>query len=129
MRVKDGFDDLKVFATFELNRIALAGRDIEPCRDALQLLNTFAFLHNQNIRFDILRRAIVNSEIERTQAEVDKNNQLQARLAGQSSGWSMWWSDTKLALLAYIFKNHSPPVLPNVCQYLVFQSWRSRSIF
>jgi hypothetical protein len=54
-KAKDRFEDLKVFAIFELDRIALEEKDSEACRDALQLLNTFAFLHNQSIRFDFLK--------------------------------------------------------------------------
>jgi hypothetical protein len=82
----------------------------------LQLLNTFAFLHNQNIRFDILKRSIINSTIESQQLEEDKKNQMQAKVAGAPYDWSAWWSDIKFAILTYILRNHSPPVLPNVGQ-------------
>jgi hypothetical protein len=105
---------LKVFATFELNRIALEEKDSEACRDALQPLNTVASLHNQNIRFDFLKRAMVNPTVERRQKEEDNKTQVQ--------DWSKWWSETKFAILAYIFKNKSQPAT-NVSGPCITSGW------
>ena len=115
VKARDAVDNLSVIATFELNRQAIEARDTEASRDALQLLNTFAFLHNQNIRFEILKRAVINSEAESTQQEKDKEKEAQARASTPPPDWSMWWKETMLAILSVLYKNRSPLVLPSVC--------------
>lgn len=111
---KDEADDLGVFATFELNRRVIEDRDSEASRDALQLLDTFAFLHNQNIRFDILTRAITNAQVESKHAEEEKNKTVVAQ-ADSALDWSVWWSGAKVAVITFIWKNRTPSVLPDVC--------------
>ena len=111
---KDEADDLGVFATFELNRRVIKDRDSVASRDALQLLDTFAFLHNQNIRFDILTRAITNAQVESIHAEEEKNKTVVAQ-ADSALDWSVWWSGAKGALTTFIWKNWTPSVLPDVC--------------
>jgi hypothetical protein len=49
---------------------------------------------------------MVNLTVERRQMDQDNKFQVQ--------NWSKWWSERKFAILAYIFKNQSPTVLPNV---------------
>jgi hypothetical protein len=61
-----GGDDLNVLTTFEINRQAIRNRYTEASEDALQLLDVFAFFYNQNIRFDILKRSVINPRVERT---------------------------------------------------------------
>ncbi|KAF1849642.1 tetratricopeptide repeat domain-containing protein [Cucurbitaria berberidis CBS 394.84] len=115
VKERDAVDNLSVITTFELNRQAIINiRDKEASRDALQLLNTFAFLHNQNIRFDMLRRAITNSKLESIQQEEDKGNEAQSRATSPPPDWSTWWKETSFKVLAFIYKNRSPLVLPSV---------------
>ena len=125
VKTKDAADDLGVFATFDLNRQALEIRDTEASRDALQLLNTFAFLHNQNIRFEILRRAVTNSELERAQQEGDKEKEARTRADSPPPDWSTWWKKTSFAILAFIYENRSPPVLPreSFTHLSIFSIW------
>ncbi|ERF69939.1 hypothetical protein EPUS_05483 [Endocarpon pusillum Z07020] len=114
VKVRDTADDLSVFATFELNRRAIEARDTEASRDALQLLNTFAFLHNQNINFDIMKKAVTNSKVESMQHEENKKKEAQIRAASPPPDWPTWWKKTMSAILAFIYKNRSPHVLPSV---------------
>ena len=113
VKTRDAADDLGVFATFDLNRQALEIRDTEASRDALQLLDTFAFLHNQNIRFEILSRAVTNSEVEFAQQEQDKEKEAQTRADSPPCDWPRWWKKTAFAVLAFIYESRSPPVLPS----------------
>ncbi|KAJ6202096.1 tetratricopeptide repeat domain-containing protein, partial [Bipolaris maydis] len=80
VRDKDAADELSVFSTFELNREAIEDRATRASRDALQLLDTFAFLHNQDIRYDFLQRSIENAKVEhRKEVEDRMNERSQAR--------------------------------------------------
>ncbi|KAL1607692.1 hypothetical protein SLS60_002627 [Paraconiothyrium brasiliense] len=106
---RDIADHLSVFATFELNLRAIEYRGDEASRDALQLLNTFAFLHNQNIRFEILTRAVTNGEIE----EENEKEEAETRAVSPPLGWGSWLRHTTFAILAYLHQNRSPPVLPS----------------
>lgn len=113
VKAKDVADDLGVFATFDLNRQALENRDTEASRDAIQLLDTFAFLHNQNIRFEILRKAITNSAVELAQQKQDKEREAQTQADNSPCDWSTWSKKIVFAILAFIHENRSPPVLPS----------------
>lgn len=106
-------DELWVFATFDLNRQALEIRDTEASRDALQLLNTFAFFHNQNICFEILTRAIMNLAVDRVQQEEIKRKEAGPRVDNPPCDWLKWWGKTTLAISKSLYKNHSQSVLPS----------------
>ncbi|RMZ68170.1 tetratricopeptide repeat domain-containing [Pyrenophora seminiperda CCB06] len=108
---KDAADELSVFSTFELNRQAIEERATSASEDALQLLDTFAFLNNQDIRFDLLQRAIENAQVEHEKEIEDKSSESQSKPA---LGWSAWCKETAFVILAYLYRNRSPPVLPNV---------------
>jgi hypothetical protein len=107
-------DDLDVLSAFELNRRAIEGRASQASRDALQLLNTFAFLHNQDIRFEMLKRAVINAKAENDQQRDQMRTELQLKAAMPPLSWSAWYKEIVFALLASIYKNRSPPVLPDV---------------
>jgi hypothetical protein len=108
----------EVLATFEVNREAIEAEKDEASRDALQLLDTFAFLHNQDIRFHFLRRAITNAEIESTFEKKEKEKELQKRAAGPPPDWATWLKETRFAILDFIYRNRTPPVLPSVSTIL-----------
>lgn len=111
---KDAADELSVFSTFEMNREAIEKRATIASQDALQLLDTFAFLHNQDIRFDLLKRAIENAQVEHVKEMEDKVNEIQSKAVRPPFNWSEWCKETTFLMLAYIYKNRSPPVLPGV---------------
>lgn len=111
-------DDLDVLSTFELNRRVIEDRANQASRDALQLLDTFAFLHNQDIRFEILKRAVTNATAEKAQQRDQMQTELQAKAARTPLSWSAWYKETVFALMTSIYKNRSPPVMPDVCSNL-----------
>ncbi|KAF1944968.1 tetratricopeptide repeat domain-containing protein [Clathrospora elynae] len=111
VKAKDAVDELGVFFTFELNREAIEERNTEASKDALQLLDTFAFLHNQDIRFDILRKAVTNSQLEHTQQEEDKKSAEKLKAASPPPDWSKRLKQVAFAILAFIYENRSPSVI------------------
>jgi len=111
---KDAADELSVFSTFELNREAIEKRGTRASRDALQLLDTFAFLHNQDIRYDLLKRAVENAQVEHQKEVEDKINERQSKDAKPTRDWSTWCKETAFLVLAYLYQNRSPPVLPGI---------------
>ncbi|KAL1798238.1 hypothetical protein ACET3X_002275 [Alternaria dauci] len=111
---KDAADELSVFSTFELNREAIEKRGTQASRDALQLLDTFAFLHNQDIRYDLLKRSVENAQVEYLKEMQDKANERRSRDANPARDWSTWCKDTVFIILAYLYQNRSPPVLPGI---------------
>jgi len=83
-------------------------------RDALQLLDTFAFLHNQDIRYDLLQRAIENAQIEHMKEVEDRMNERRSSAAKPAPNWSTWCKETAFLVLTYLYQNRSPPFLPHV---------------
>jgi hypothetical protein len=106
--------ELDVLSTFEINREAIAIRGTEASQDALQLLNIFAVLHNQDIRFDLLRRAVTNAQVEHMKLQGDQAKRTHSEVGGKVSGWLIWYKDALLVVLVLIFKNRGRPVLPSV---------------
>lgn len=107
-------DDLGVLTTFEINRQAIRNRCTEASEDALQLLDIFAFLYNQNIRFDILKRAVINPRVERVHQGEEKRKKMGTRPVRSILQWSSWWREPMFDMLAFIYKDWSPSVLPSV---------------
>ena len=58
----------KVYASWDLNYKHLESNPNQSREDAIEILKTFAFLHREDIRFDILRRAVYNEAFEVKQA-------------------------------------------------------------
>jgi hypothetical protein len=117
IKSKDTGDELRVYTTFDLNIRAMMSRETEATRDALQLLNTFAFLvryalnqanarqrltshtviqNRQNIRFDILKRSITNAELERQHG----GKEAASRSATAPASWSKTWKSVMVHILA-----------------------------
>jgi hypothetical protein len=115
-------DDLGVLTTFEINRQAIRIRCNEASEDALQLLDIFAFLYNQNIRFDILKRAVVNPRVENVHQDEEKRKEVETRPIRSILQWSSWWRETVFDMLALIYKDRSPSVLPSVSPKGYFSS-------
>jgi len=115
VKTKDEFDDLQTFATFELSRKAITARGTQASRDALQLLDTFAFLHNRDIPFEILKSAVINFQIEKKYQQTERQKEKQKQGVGPKPDWATWFREGLFAILAFIYTNRSPPVLPYVC--------------
>lgn len=117
LKTRDNAVDFGVFATFDLNRQALESRDTEASRDALQLLDTFAFLHNQNICFEMLTRAITNSAVERAQQEEIKRKGARTQVSNLLCDCINWRGMTTFAIPKSLYENHSQSALPNESFY------------
>ncbi|KAL3475349.1 hypothetical protein BJX99DRAFT_247569 [Aspergillus californicus] len=97
--------------TYEISYRAIKQRGTESSEDAVQLLSVFSFFHNQNIRFDILRKAVVNCAIEKDgQENRDKEEAL------QPVTWYQRYKNIQLSILAFIMEDRGPSILPSCIQ-------------
>lgn len=83
-----------MYAIFDLSLQALKGREIRAmeehdvrhatsARDAMQLLNTFAFMHREGIRYDFLKRCVEVTSAEQAFAKAEKQ-----RVSSMALRWS-----------------------------------------
>lgn len=101
--------------TWEMLYTHLEARDTMAVRDAVQLLNIFAFLHWENIPREMFTRAMRNSQLE---AEQRKAERLESQISSgwKHMTWSEWLSSKHLELMMF-FANQRPSPLPTVIQY------------
>jgi tetratricopeptide (TPR) repeat protein len=107
MESRDGDDYLSAYATYEVSYHGIEQKGTEASNDALQLLKTFAFFYFENIRADILKKAVLNAEIEETQEEKNKEEE-----AGKPRSWPQTFKNMKLTIFSFILQNRSPQTLP-----------------
>ncbi|KAL2784344.1 hypothetical protein BJX66DRAFT_330034 [Aspergillus keveii] len=99
---------LRAVATYEVCFAGIEERATRASEDAIQLLKMFSFFYSTNIRFDILKRAVLNAVVER---EAERR---QTHVGSQrTSTWHEWYRDARLFLLAFIVQNRGPPALPS----------------
>ena len=98
---------MSALATYEVSYRGIEQKGTEPSEDAIQLLRMFSFFYFKNIRFDILKRAVLNSGLEQLQQEKAD----QERLKGPST-WYQRYNNMRLSILSFITQNRSPPALP-----------------
>ncbi|MCJ1283494.1 hypothetical protein MMC26_002824 [Xylographa opegraphella] len=123
----DQDDFLTVYSTYELNYLALKDRKGEAAADALQLLNMFAFLNNENVRWDLLTRA-ANGPI------IEKNSKKGALASNQSVVWNAITLGAKLRakgmeVLEYLVSDRGLSVLPDalrISEAGIFDEFRVR---
>ncbi|KAI9835608.1 MAG: hypothetical protein M1819_002059 [Sarea resinae] len=99
---------LNVYTSYEVIFLGLEAKDTEAARDAIELLKIFSFLHRENIRVDILTKAVSNPEVERKEEENQK------QVSSESKSWAETFEDIKMAIFAFLLKDRSPPVLPKL---------------
>ncbi|KAF2477702.1 uncharacterized protein BDR25DRAFT_275038 [Lindgomyces ingoldianus] len=114
--VDESTHHMYVYTTWELcyQRIESKGKEgSESAQDAIQLLSTFSFMHWENIRYDIFRRAIdcprIEAEHQKKEAEKEK-----VKLDIEPETFSQKMDRFKMAVLIFLLKNRSPLLLPNV---------------
>jgi tetratricopeptide (TPR) repeat protein len=101
--------EISVFATYEMLYRGLAEKGTTESANAIELLHMFAFFHREDIREDILLRAVKNPLLER-----------QARGNAPSQSTNITLSSKSLKtqvtdLFVYLFRlTKGPPVLPRV---------------
>ncbi|KAM0329311.1 hypothetical protein ACHAQA_004616 [Verticillium albo-atrum] len=113
-----------IFGTYEVLYESLEGattgrknvgnpRKVENCKDALQMLQAFSYMHFQNIRLDMLVCAAVNPLREAEEGVVlqTKEDQLNQRLGIRvQQSWKKLLQDTIRNILSRV---DLPPVLPD----------------
>ncbi|KAM5494295.1 hypothetical protein MaudMau93_000311 [Microsporum audouinii] len=101
-------DYMSTHATFEVSYNSIEKKGTEPSRDAIQLLKLFSFFHFNNIRFDILKKAVINCEIERVGQEKNEKHETERPLT-----WYQKYKSMQSSILNYIMQDRSPPALPS----------------
>jgi tetratricopeptide (TPR) repeat protein len=97
-----------IHATYEVCYNGIEEKGTQASKDAIQLLNMFSCLYHKKIRFDILTKAITNSEKERLQQEEGTQGG-----KGQPSDWHQRQHELRLFLQVYLTKEHGRPILPD----------------
>lgn len=111
---------LNIYSSYEVIYLGLEGKDTLAAMDAIELLKTFSFFHRENIRVDFLTRAALNPAAEREEEEKQKKNEIEKQkqkgiTTNQTSKtWAQSFEEMKFALLIFLLKDRSPPVLPKV---------------
>ncbi|KAK3318124.1 hypothetical protein B0H66DRAFT_225887 [Apodospora peruviana] len=110
-----------IFTTWEMCYQQLVKRESRAARDAMQLLNTFAFFHHESISQDILNRAMKNAhreaEVERFKAQEAVDDCALSNPESRPNPWVERTKEFRAAILTFVFQNRSPTPLPDVIRY------------
>ncbi|KAM5459934.1 hypothetical protein McanCB49686_000970 [Microsporum canis] len=99
---------MSAHATYEVSYSGIEKKGTESSQDAIQLLKLFSFFYFKNIRFDIIKKAVINCETER--AEQEKKDQHEAE---RPLTWYQKYKTMQFNILNYIMQDRSPPALPS----------------
>lgn len=102
---------LSIYSTYEMVYLALKDKKGEAAADALQLLNMFAFLNNENVRWDMLTQAAKNPSLERNTEETEL---AATKFISKPKPWRKVLKEKGIELVEYLFPDRGPPVLPDV---------------
>jgi tetratricopeptide (TPR) repeat protein len=100
---------MKAHATFEVMYNGLEEKNTESSRDAIQLLKMFSFFHCENIRRDVLEKAIYNRKLEREQEQYQDPTEGKRPVT-----WIEQGRELLFAFLAFIMQDRSTPALPHL---------------
>lgn len=106
---------MSVFASFELltiRQLEMASRDPEEFHDALQLLQVFSYMHNENIRVDFLIHAVINPIRERIDRKDEERIERKAMLLLGVSTRTSWSERAQDLLRAAADRLSLRPVVP-----------------
>ena len=108
-KVNHSDTDVNVFATYELLYRGLVEKNTPESAHAIELLNMFAFFHRENIREDILFKAVKNPLLEQQARE-------KMPIPNNKASLSSEYLRRRLTELSvYLFRiTRGPPVLPHV---------------
>ncbi|KAJ6078636.1 tetratricopeptide repeat domain-containing protein [Penicillium canescens] len=101
---------MKAHVTFEIMYNGIEKQNPESSRDAIQLLKMFSFFHCENIRRDVLEKAIYNRKIEKEQDQYQDPEE-----GKRPSTWAKKGNELFFAFLAFIMQDR-PPTLPQLIQ-------------
>jgi tetratricopeptide (TPR) repeat protein len=105
------FDEghMKAHATFEIMYKGIESQNTQSSRDAIELLKMFSFFHCENIRRDVLEKAIENCKLEMEQGQFKSPDEGKRPLTWAEKRNELWF-----AFLAFILADRSPPALPQL---------------
>lgn len=103
---------MSIYSGFEIVYLALKDKRGQAASDALELLNMFAFLSNEEIREDTLEQAARNPALEREQEEKDKLRASQT--PSKQRNWGNLFKEARMKALTFLVQDRSQPVLPHV---------------
>ncbi len=103
---------MSIYSGFEIIYLALKDKRGQAASDALELLNMFAFLSNEEIREDMLEQAARNPALEREQEEQEKLRASQT--PSKRRNWGKLFKEARLKALTFLVQDRSQPVLPHV---------------
>ncbi|KAF2757313.1 hypothetical protein EJ05DRAFT_528924 [Pseudovirgaria hyperparasitica] len=108
----------EVYTTLDICYRHIESKQTEAARDAIELLHTFAFLHGDSIRFDILKRAMNNSKFE---AEQQLRMAADQKKEGAQVQTSMVERIKAMADIVrlFIIMPQDPPVYPTVIRQAI----------
>ena len=114
---EDDAEYMKVYASYEIVFRGLEAINLQRYSDAVQLLKLFAFLHYENIPFDMLIAAVEHPRIQREadfqETQLTKSADLQDRTSIQHL--NTWWTQLRSLIDSTLwrqFMNQNPVVLP-----------------
>ncbi|MCJ1392481.1 hypothetical protein MMC18_005348 [Xylographa bjoerkii] len=122
----DQDDFLTVYSTYELNYLALKERKGEAAADALQLLNMFAFLNNENVRWDLFTKAANGPLIENN---AEKGTRPSSLSKSKPISWSTSFKTKGMEFVEYLVSERGLPVLPDALRISdsgIFDEFRVR---
>ena len=103
---------MSIYSGFEIVYLSLKDKSGQAASDALELLNMFAFLSNEEIQVDMLEQAAKNPAMEREQEEKDRERTNKS--TSKKKTWNNTFKELKLRALMFMLQDRSPPVLPHV---------------
>jgi len=101
-------DYMNVYSGFEIVYLALGRKQDRAAKDALELLNMFAFLSNGEIQESMLEQAATNPAVEQAQQEKERVR------AKSKNSWTQNTKDLGIQVIEFLLRDHTNPVLPQV---------------
>ena len=121
---------MNVYSSFEINFRGLQSKKTQEADDAIQLLQMLSFFHRENIRFDFFRKAAINPAIEQKEQESEAAKEAANQANQKKQSWSSAFGYLVLQLGMFLYKDRTPPVLPNCLQtFERFDGFRVNAAF
>ena len=112
---------ITVYSTFEINFQGLIHKATAEIRegrteakDAIQLLQMFSFFHRENIRLEFFTKAIAYPRIEQEHQMKERQREASDKSVLKRRSWSQVLRTMIIEALAFLSKDRTPPVLPDV---------------
>ena len=110
--------NMNVYSSYEIIYRGFEAKETEEARDAIELIRLFSFFHCENIRVDMLIKAATTPKIEREAQEEERQREKAVNSDSRSKTWAETFGDVKFVIFAFLLRDRSAPVLPNVLRDL-----------